>query len=257
LGAVGERLLITFQDDGVGLRRETLPKIFDPFFTTKRPGRGTGLGLSICMAIIREHDGDISAQPLPTGGSVFTVSLPVCTKSQVLTSPDSLIVRRSDVPAYSSSRPLAGRRILVVDDEEGIRELVLASLAAQGVDVQGVANSEDALELVGKNSYDAVVCDLHLKSGSKIVSGIEIRDDIRNFLEERKAPVPLFIMMTGDLMDPTLSQQINRDTDLFLQKPFHIGELISMLSEALSGETADETERRIARDYRTRELEAN
>ena len=84
LGVVGDRVLITFQDDGVGIRRETLPRIFDPFFTTKRPGRGTGLGLSICMAIIREHNGDISAQPLPDGGSVFTVSLPVCTESIVV-----------------------------------------------------------------------------------------------------------------------------------------------------------------------------
>ena len=71
LGVVGDRVLITFQDDGVGIRRELLPRIFDPFFTTKRPGRGTGLGLSICMAIVREHNGDISAQPCSDGGSVF------------------------------------------------------------------------------------------------------------------------------------------------------------------------------------------
>ena len=89
LGVVGERVLITFQDDGVGIRRETLPRIFDPFFTTKRPGRGTGLGLSICMAIIREHNGDISAQPISDGGSVFTVSLPVCTHPVVLVEPRS------------------------------------------------------------------------------------------------------------------------------------------------------------------------
>src|ERR1700730_17831758 len=87
LGVVGDRVLITFQDDGVGIRRELLPRIFDPFFTTKRPGRGTGLGLSICMAIVREHNGDISAQPLPDGGSVFTVSLPVCTESMALADP--------------------------------------------------------------------------------------------------------------------------------------------------------------------------
>ena len=71
----------------MGIRRELLPRIFDPFFTTKRPGRGTGLGLSICMAIIREHNGDISAQPLPDGGSVFTVSLPVCTQSVAMVEP--------------------------------------------------------------------------------------------------------------------------------------------------------------------------
>ena len=77
LGVLGDSVLATVQDDGVGIDRQTLPKIFDPFFTTKRPGRGTGLGLSICLAILREHNGQIEAQPLPDGGSVFTVSLPV------------------------------------------------------------------------------------------------------------------------------------------------------------------------------------
>ena len=79
LGRLGDCVLATFQDDGVGIRREILPKLFDPFFTTKRPGRGTGLGLSICMAILREHNGQIEAQPLTDGGAVFTVSLPVAT----------------------------------------------------------------------------------------------------------------------------------------------------------------------------------
>jgi PAS domain S-box-containing protein len=70
------RVWASFQDDGPGIPPDILPKIFDPFFTTKRPGRGTGLGLSICMAIIREHGGDIQALPAPGGGTVFTVLLP-------------------------------------------------------------------------------------------------------------------------------------------------------------------------------------
>src|SRR5499427_3179067 len=73
----GGRLSITFQDDGVGIRPEALPRIFDPFYTTKRPGGGTGLGLSICMSIIREHGGNIEAEALPAGGTAFTISLPV------------------------------------------------------------------------------------------------------------------------------------------------------------------------------------
>src|SRR4029077_13303382 len=72
-----EGVAATFEDDGAGIRPEILPKIFDPFFTTKRPGRGTGLGLSICLAILREHNGEIEAQPLPQGGSLFTTWLPI------------------------------------------------------------------------------------------------------------------------------------------------------------------------------------
>ena len=83
----GDRISITFQDDGVGIRPEALPRIFDPFYTTKRPGGGTGLGLSICMSIIREHGGLIEAEALRTGGTVFTVSLPVAPTEKTDTLP--------------------------------------------------------------------------------------------------------------------------------------------------------------------------
>src|SRR5207247_8666414 len=77
IGTLAGNVAVTFQDDGVGIRREILPKIFDPFFTTKRPGRGTGLGLSICLAILREHLGNIEASSGPGRGALFTVTLPV------------------------------------------------------------------------------------------------------------------------------------------------------------------------------------
>lgn len=76
-GRSGDRISVTFQDDGVGIRPEALPRIFDPFYTTKRPGGGTGLGLSICMSIVREHGGLIEGEALPAGGTAFTVTLPV------------------------------------------------------------------------------------------------------------------------------------------------------------------------------------
>jgi two-component system NtrC family sensor kinase len=72
---------VTFTDDGPGISAEILPNIFDPFYTTKRPGRGTGLGLSICKAVLKEHAGNIEAASAPGGGAVFTVSLPIPTKS--------------------------------------------------------------------------------------------------------------------------------------------------------------------------------
>src|SRR5213080_3634491 len=76
-GRTGDRICITFQDDGVGIRPEAFPRLFDPFYTTKRPGGGTGLGLSICMSIVREHGGNIEAETFPAGGSAFTIYLPI------------------------------------------------------------------------------------------------------------------------------------------------------------------------------------
>jgi signal transduction histidine kinase len=77
LAKADEVVTATFEDDGPGISPEILPNIFDPFYTTKRPGRGTGLGLSICKAILKEHGGNVEAASGPSGGAVFTVTLPV------------------------------------------------------------------------------------------------------------------------------------------------------------------------------------
>jgi PAS domain S-box-containing protein len=231
LGVVGDRELITFQDDGVGIRRELLPRIFDPFFTTKRPGRGTGLGLSICMAIVREHNGDISAQPGPDGGSVFTVSLPVCTESVVVVPSSAPVVHRAETTEAPASA-LSSKKILVVDDEESILELVNDSLGARGCSVDRASSSEKAMELAIQNSYDVILCDLNLESVSgRVVSGFDLHDSIMEVLSERPGPRPAFVFMTGDLVGAAVGEQAGREGNRFLQKPFRISELLSILSE--------------------------
>ena len=232
LGVVGDRVLITFQDDGVGIRRETLPRIFDPFFTTKRPGRGTGLGLSICMAIIREHNGDISAQPLPDGGSVFTVSLPICTRAVVVAEGDPAAALRPATPPVIQPAPLTKKRVLVVDDEESIRELVTDSLTAHNIAVDCADSSDHALELVSRHSYDEILCDLNLESESGLaVSGFDVCDRITESLSSRAAVQPPFIFMSGDLVEEAINEQAGRRGCFFLQKPFRIAELLSLLSQ--------------------------
>jgi CheY-like chemotaxis protein len=233
LGVVGDRVLITFQDDGVGIRRELLPRIFDPFFTTKRPGRGTGLGLSICMAIIREHNGDISAQPLPDGGSVFTVSLPVCTESVAIAEPAAPPASAARVaPPESSASTPSRKKILVVDDEVSILEMVTDSLGARGCLVERAGSGEQALELANRNSYDVILCDLNLESGTgKLTSGFDLHDRILENLAARSGPRPFFIFMTGDLVDAAIGEQANRQGNRFLQKPFRITELLALLNE--------------------------
>src|SRR5215469_7964143 len=148
-GRSGDRISITFQDDGVGIRPEALPRIFDPFYTTKRPGGGTGLGLSICMSIVREHGGIIEAEALPAGGSAFTVFLPAALPEQPSAPSETGSLCSSAVPAAASRNSvdgaassleiLKGRSVLVLDDEESLRQLLHEGLSTQGLRVDCAA----------------------------------------------------------------------------------------------------------------------
>jgi CheY-like chemotaxis protein len=98
--------------------------------------------------------------------------------------------------------------------------------------VDRAASSEHALDLANRNSYDVILCDLNLESGSgKVVSGFDLHDHILEKLTTRSAPRPLFIFMTGDLVDAAVGEQAGREGNRFLQKPFRITELIALLNE--------------------------
>src|SRR6267378_577365 len=188
LASNANRVRVTVQDDGIGIRPEALPRIFDPFYTTKRPGGGTGLGLSICMSIIREHGGNIEAETLPAGGTAFTVSLPIAVGQPPEPLPAAADVR--DVPREAvrpAAELLKDRTILVLDDEESIRMLLDEGLTAQGLQVDCVATVEEALTHLNRSPYDILLCDLHLSSGGFAVDG---RDAARRILETVSAPKP-------------------------------------------------------------------
>jgi two-component system NtrC family sensor kinase len=240
---LGDKVVATFQDDGAGIRRDILPKIFDPFFTTKRPGRGTGLGLSICLAILREHNGQIEAQPLSDGGTVFTLSLPVA-KGNELFLADPVVSRAGAATAGS----LVGSSLLVVDDEEGIREMVRDGLTARGARVEVAASGEEALCLMESRSYDVVLCDLNLKAmAPSAISGQELfarATRLAAAIPQGRAtrpatdippdPRPLFLFMTGDLAEQTEIEDSNGQRVRTLQKPFRIAELAKLLTEVLA-----------------------
>ena len=155
----------------------------------------------------------------------------------VLAEPDSSSLNRPEAPAPAVA-PFTGKRILVVDDEEDIRELVADSLGARGVSVDCAASSEQALELVARHSYDTILCDLHLESESgPAVSGFELHDRVCENLASRSGAPPLFIFMTGDLVDFAVNEEVDRQGSSLLQKPFRIAELLALLSELLSPAT--------------------
>jgi PAS domain S-box-containing protein len=235
-GRNGNRLAITVQDDGVGIRPESLPRIFDPFYTTKRPGGGTGLGLSICMSIIREHGGNIEAETLPAGGSAFTIYLPIAP----VESPETPLAPPEPASAPSGEvRPaadlLSGRAVLVLDDEESLRMLLQEGLSAHGLRVGCAATTGEALALVKRSSYDVFLCDLHLSSGGSFVNG---RESAARILEAAGAQKPALIYMTGDLMEGSQEGE-GQSEPVCLQKPFRVSDVLSLLREVLADAPAE------------------
>ena len=238
----GDSVCLSVEDDGVGIRREVLPKIFDPFFTTKRPGRGTGLGLSISMAIVREHNGNIVASPLPNG-TLVTVTLPVGKLAPVVAEDSTTAkVRAADTPAS----PLEGRSVLVLDDEEGIRELIEDGLTARSMSVRGAATAEDAIALARDTTFDVILCDLNLKDAQNASGTIPPEGLRRRLLEAASAhgsAQPLFFFMTGDLVDAALMERLALGGNRIIQKPFRISELAAALADAFhAGVSGNRTE---------------
>ena len=210
-------------------------KIFDPFFTTKRPGRGTGLGLSICLAIIREHNGDIYAQPLPTAAR-SSPSLCPLPRARRRFLPNRR--RRLQARLHRLRRPTRGYAVLVVDDEESIRELVRDGLSARGASVNVAATCEEALVRLTQQPYDAILCDMNLSAGDPS-SGREFYQRALEQLNAMHATAkPLFLFMTGDLVDRAAAESSGDGSIRTLQKPFRISELIAILSETLSTPTS-------------------
>lgn len=230
--ALGGRMAwVTFEDDGPGIPGDALARIFDPFFTTKRPGRGTGLGLSICMALVKEHGGAIEAQNGPAGGAMFTITLPVVEpKKQVV-----------DAPAVAgkgalAGSDLAGRTILVVDDEISIRELIQAGLSARGVRVECAESGDAALKMVeaaarAGNTYDAILCDVKMPglNGEQVFARLATIPSVGGDVLIKR-----FIFMTGDLVDQGTMGAVRESGVRCVQKPFRVGDLVAVLRDAFN-----------------------
>ncbi len=236
---IGERVVAAFEDDGPGISREILPRIFDPFFTTKRPGRGTGLGLSICLAILREHNGEIEARPGEHGGAVFTVSLPVArgTALFLAESADSA----AGFAAPNAAAETGNYSVLIVDDEESIREMIREGISARGFQVQTANGVDAAVSLIQHHSFDAVLCDLNLKARAGENSGLALYAIVRGATPAGKEP-PFFLFMTGELIAPAIAAQLNESGARILQKPFRISNLIAVLNEALAKRSSDQSQ---------------
>jgi two-component system cell cycle sensor histidine kinase/response regulator CckA len=208
--APGDYAVLTVRDDGMGMDEDTKNRIFEPFFSSKSAGRG--LGLAAVYGILRAHHGAIEVASTLGVGTTFTVLLPL---------------DRSDDEAPASSPPIVRRAptasILVADDEELVREIVVAALEADGYTVVSCSNGAEALARFEDDptAFSAIVLDATMPT----LGGYETARAIR----ARRPETPL-LMMSG---------YADRDVppDLasvgFVQKPFRIATLLTALARAL------------------------
>lgn len=219
----GNHVCISFSDDGAGISPENIGKIFDPFFTTKRPGGGSGLGLTICMAVVKEHGGRIEVESTPGRGAIFHVLLPVAADTLAAVAPSVSPASSKDVPS-SGGDGLAGHTVLIVDDEEGIREIVQEGLMARGMKAEAVESSEAALAYLKANTCEAIVCDFNLPG----MSGTQFLEKVR---AQNGSALPMFVFMTGEMLAAEDFARFRKDGMRLLQKPFHLSALAQLLAE--------------------------
>ncbi len=221
--AAESNVRITIQDNGPGISEENMRRIFDPFFTTKEVGKGTGLGLSLCYGIIKEHGGNITPISKPGEGATFVIELPIALDAKA-----PVVHSNSPAPAKADFREGAGIKILVIDDEEPILQMVYEVLTASGYQVRTYSNGETAVQELRKNSYDAIFCDWKMPG----LNGREVYERVRGSNPELCRRM---IFITGDVINESMREFLEKEKRQCLAKPFTLAEVRSAVKTALSG----------------------
>jgi signal transduction histidine kinase len=205
-------------DDGPGIPVEVQAKIFDPFFTTKEVGKGTGLGLTVAYAIAQEHGGGLSVASSSSGrGAAFTLELPVGGTTLRMSAP---------IPARPAPDVPKGTRALVVEDEAALGTAVADALGDAGFVVDRAANGEDALTLIGGQSYDLVICDLKMPK----LDGPSL---YRRLVATRPALSKRMVFVTGDVAGTEAERFLEESGCRWLAKPFRLRDLVRVARETV------------------------
>ncbi len=206
-----EKVLITFSDDGPGIKKDDLPKIFDPFFTTKEVGSGTGLGLSICYGMVHEHDGTIRVESTYGEGATITIELPL---------PDLPAPRPADLESPIATLPMEKMRILVVDDEPLIAECLSRALGDEGHLVELAKTGSELLENQDLTRYNIIILDVKMPG----LDGIELFERIKQLPDDVSSRI---MFITGDTSNPVTREFITSTGNPMLAKPFTLDGLVS------------------------------
>lgn len=215
--SIRSEVVVEVSDNGAGIPHDIQARIFEPFFTTKDVGRGTGVGLAFCHRIVSSHDGSLTLRSEPGKGATFVVRMAA--------------VERSSAPALvgpDDGRPMSTQRILVVDDEVGVTELIQDILEDSGYRVEVCNDPRKALELLKTEVFDAILSDMKMP-GMDGETFLQELTSLGTHYSNRLA------FVTGDTMSSRVADYLESTASPHLEKPIVPDELIALV-EQLCGE---------------------
>ncbi|MCK5399039.1 response regulator, partial [bacterium] len=216
----GRHVRVSVTDQGTGILKKHLNRIFDPFFTTKQ--KGSGLGLATSFSIIRRHNGYIAVDSAPEEGTEFKIIIPVASN-----------LSESDQIQEEFTLPIGSGKILIMDDEKPIRDLLARLLKRLGYETMMTCNGERVLEEYKKSlsagePFDGVILDLTIPDG---MGGKETMTRLQEIDPNVKA-----IVSTGYTNDPAISNYKDLGFMEFLPKPYKIQDLAAKLKSIMSND---------------------
>lgn len=209
------------QDNGIGMDSQTLERIFEPFFTTKEQGEGTGMGLSTVHGIVEDHGGSIDVESAPGAGTTFRLLFPRCAPQEM----------ESELPSHEPKpiiMPTGTERILYVDDELTLTEIVKKMLERLGYEVVAKSSSVEALALfqAQPESFDLIIADQTMPH----ITGVALAHEISRIRPE----LPI-ILCTGMIDSQKLDKKAAGIREI-LTKPVTISKLAQVVRQTLDKE---------------------
>jgi two-component system cell cycle sensor histidine kinase/response regulator CckA len=209
---------IAIKDEGPGIPQDNLSRIFDPHFTTKP--KGSGLGLATALSIVKKHGGQIEVESMPNAGTTFFVYVPASEKDAEISVEESAVM-----PAFRTGR------ILLMDDEDVIREATGDLLRLLGYEVECARDGSEAIELYSRalesgEPFCAVIIDLTVAGG---MGGKEAMERLLEIDPEVKA-----IVSSGYVTDPIMADHKRYGFAGIVAKPYNARDLSRVLNDVLS-----------------------
>jgi len=210
----GEYVAILVADTGTGMPPDVLARAFEPFFTTKNAGKGTGLGLSQLYGFARQSGGTVRIESEPGSGTVVTIYLP------------RTIAEAPVAPGELAERPAGqGSRVLIVDDDEGVRNVAAQIVEELGYRVSTAPGAREALELIEAETPHLLITDIVMPE----TTGVDLAREVR----ARWPQLPI-LFASGYADVKTFGEELGDET--VLKKPFRIAEVAARVHEMLERE---------------------